>query len=259
MNSRDTTGQPRRVSIGEWVARAIAVVLLVPLRLAWEGAKWCGRAFVAVLVFVLEHVLEPVGRFLLHWVIRPLWAFLKDMVWGWAIQHVLWGMVLTPLGAALLNWLLRPLLRVIEDWLWRSILRPALTALVRYVIVPVAEFVWMWVLRPLLYVIAVTLRWIWTWCVAWPAELLWRFVLRPLWIALAATLYFGWRGATAVVRVLVAVPCTYLYRYLLRPVLGALGTVWRACVVTPGRWVYRSVLAPMNRFAADVLGAVFGR
>ncbi|MBF6353399.1 hypothetical protein IU449_02365 [Nocardia higoensis] len=258
MNARNEAGPPR-VGIGEWVARAIAVVLLVPVRLVWEGVKWCGRAFVAVLVFVLEQVLAPVGRFVHLWVIRPLWFFLKDMVWGWAIQQVLWGMVLTPLGSALLNWLLRPLLRVIEQWLWQSILRPALNALLNYVVVPVAKWLGKWVLGPALYAIAVSLRWVWTWCVVRPLALLWRWVLRPLWIALAATLYFGWRGASAIVRVLVVVPCAYLYRHVLRPALAALATVWRTCVVVPVSWVHRTVLMPMNRFAADVLGAVFGR
>jgi hypothetical protein len=124
------------VSIGEWVARGLAVVLLVPVRLLWEAVKLCGRAVVAAGVYVLERLLVPVGRFLWYWVVRPLWLFVRDMVWGWALQHVLWGMVLTPLGALLMDWLLRPLRHAIERWLWQRLLLPGF------------ELLWRWVLRP---------------------------------------------------------------------------------------------------------------
>lgn len=247
MASTDPREPRARVSIGEWVARGLAVVLLVPVRLLWEAVKLCGRAVVAMCTCVLERVLEPVARFLRYWLVRPLWLFVKDLVWGWALQHVLWGLVLTPLGALLMDLLLRPLRHAIEAWLWRRMLRPALV------------FLWRWVLRPVLGAIAVTGEWLWRWCVEWPLRRLWRWVLRPCGLLLAAFASYGWRGAAAVVRVLVVVPCVFVYRTVLRRVLRVLGTCWEFGVVRPIAFVHRRVLAPMNRIAADLLNTVFGR
>ncbi|MGW1737907.1 hypothetical protein ACWCPQ_03770 [Nocardia sp. NPDC001965] len=247
MASADSREPRTRVSIGEWVARGFAVVLLVPVRLLWEAVKVCGRAVAAVYVFVVERLLEPVARFLWYRLVRPLWLFVKDVLWGWALQHVLWGMVLTPLGALLMDVLLRPLRQAIEAWLWRRLFRPLLVAL------------WRWVLRPVLGAIAVTVEWLWRWCVEWPLRRLWQWVLRPCGILLAAIASYGWRGATAVVRILVVVPAVFGYRTVLRPVLRAVGACWDFAVVRPVAFVHRRVLAPMNRIAAELLNSVFGR
>ncbi|MEU4311530.1 hypothetical protein [Nocardia sp. NPDC024068] len=247
MTSEDPQGPRRPASAGEWVARVVAIVLLVPVRLLWEGVKLCGRAVVAVCVYILDTLLAPVGRFLWFWLIRPLWLFVKDVLWGWALQHVLWGMVLTPLGALLMDWLLRPLRHAVEVLLWRRLLRPVLGLL------------WRWLLRPVLYAIVVSAGWLWRWCVEWPLRQLWRWVLRPCWLAAAAVASYGWRGATAVVRILVVVPCVFVYRLAVRPVLRALGRCWQVLVVRPAALVHRRVLAPMNRAAADLLASVFGR
>ncbi|WP_157228800.1 hypothetical protein [Nocardia brevicatena] len=246
MTSTDPPDRLQRVSVGEWVARAIAVVLLVPVRLLWEAVKLCGRTVVAACVYVLDRLLVPMGRFVWYWLVRPLWLFVKDVVWGWALQHVLWGLILTPLGALLMDWLLRPLRHAVERWLWLLLL-------------PALELLWRWVLRPALYAFVVTVEWLWRWCVEWPLRLLWRWVLRPFWVLVAAIVSYGWRGATAVVRVLVVIPCVFVYRTVLCPVLRALGAVWEAAVVRPIRAVHRHVLAPMNRIAADLLNSVFGR
>jgi len=259
MNARGTGGQPPRVGIGEWVARVVAVVLLVPVRLAWEGLKAGVRAVSATLYLLGRYVLVPTGRYVHRWLLRPLWVFVRDMVWGWAIQHVLWGLVLTPLGTALLTWLLRPLLRLVEDILWHAVLRPALRLLLGRVLRPAARWTAKQVIEPVAWAIWCTLCWLCRWFVVWPLRMLWRWALRPLWLAIAATVYFGWRVATLLVRVLVVTPCAFLHRHVVRPVLAALGVVWRACVVAPMRWAHRTVLVPMNRFAADILGAVFGR
>ncbi|MGI5221368.1 hypothetical protein [Nocardia sp. CA-290969] len=262
MNSVDPPEPRRPVSIGEWVARAFAVVLLVPVRLAWEALKLCGRAIVAAGVFVLERVLVPVGRFVRHWLLRPLWFVLKDVLWEWLLQQVLWGMVLTPLGAFVLNWVLRPLRHAVEEWLWRRAVWPALVLLWRYVLRPVlyafvvaAEWVWRWMLRPVLYAFVL----LWRWCVVWPLRMLERWVLRPCGILLAAVFSYAWRAATAVVRVLVVVPGVFVYRYAIRPVLRALAAVWDVLVVRPLGWVHRRIVVPMNRAVADVLRSVFGR
>ncbi|WP_280181091.1 hypothetical protein [Nocardia farcinica] len=243
----DTRDDRRRVSPGEWLARMIAVVLLVPVRMLWEGARLCGRAVGAACRYLLDRLIAPVGRVIWYWVVRPLWLFAKDAVWGWALHHVLWGMVLTPLGAFLLDRLLRPLRRAVEEWVWRRVLRPGLVLL------------WRWVLRPIGYAVAVVAGRLWRWCVEWPLRVLWRWVLRPLWVAVAAVAWFGWRAATAIVDVLVVRPCRLLYRVIVGPVLRWVAEMWRFAVVRPVRFVHRRVVAPMNRVAAEVLSAVFGR
>lgn len=247
MESTDAPEPRRPVSIGEWVARAFAVVLLVPVRLVWEGLKLCRRAIVAAGVFFLDKLLVPLSRFVGYWLARPVWLFLKDVVWGWALQHVLWGMVLTPLGALVLDWVLRPLRHVVEQWLWRRMVRPVLVLM------------WQWVLRPVWYAVAVTGRWLWQWCVVWPLRMLQRWVLRPCGILLAAVVSYGWRGAIAVVRILVVVPCVFVYRHVLRPVLYALAAAGQVVVVRPLAWVHRRVVVPMNRAVAEVVNTVFGR
>lgn len=266
MKSTDSPEQQRPVSIGEWVARAFAVVLLVPVRLVWEGLKLCWRAIVAAGVFIRDRLLLPVSRFVWYWMIRPPWLFLKDVVWGWALRHVLWGMVLTPLGAFVLDWVLRPLRYAVEQWLWRRAVRPVLVLVWRWVLRPVlyaiaatAEWFWRWLLQPVLYAVEVAGRWLWQWCVVWPLRMVQRWLLRPFGILLAAVATYGWRGATAVVRVLVVVPCVFVYRYALRPVLRALAVAGELVVVRPIAWVHRRVVAPMNRIVADLWKTVFGR
>ncbi|WP_280435311.1 hypothetical protein [Nocardia carnea] len=266
MESTDPPEPRRPVSLGEWVARAFAVVLLVPVRLVWEALKLCGRAIVAAGVFVLDRLLVPVSRFVRYRLVRPLWLYLRDVVWGWALQHVLWGMVLTPLGAFLLDRVLRPLRRAVEQWLWRRLIRPALVLVWRWLLRPVlyalaaiAEWFRRWILRPVLYAVAVTGRWLWQWVVVRPLRMLERWVLRPCGILLATIASYGWRGATAVVRVLVVVPCVFVYRHALRPLLRALAVAGAVVVVRPIAWVHRRLVVPMNRAAADLLNTVFGR
>ncbi|MGN2639568.1 hypothetical protein ACTD5D_26050 [Nocardia takedensis] len=239
-------GEPP-VSIAQWIARAVAVVILIPLRLVWEGVKLCGKVVVLSLVFLAEHLLFPLCSFTWHWVIRPLWLFCKDFLWGWLLQQVLWGLILTPVLAFVLDFVLRPLRHAIERWLWQRVLRPALTWLWRAVLRPVLEFV--------LGALWLTIEWL----IVRPLVVLWRYVLKPLGRALGATLRFGWRVATRVVRVLLVIPCAFVYRIALRPVLVALAAVWVLLVARPVAWVYRTVLRPMNKWAAEIVTSVFGK
>ena len=240
-------GSSDPTSPGQWIARAIAVVILIPLRLVWEAMKLLGRVLVAVLMFFLEYLLAPLCGLVWHWVIRPAWYFLKNILWDLVLHQVLWGLVLTPLFALILDFVLRPLRRAVEEWLWRRVLRPAASWLWRRVVRPVAKFVagmcWL----------------IFDYLVYRPLRALWRWVLLPLWRALRATLSFGWRIATIVVGVLVVAPCAFVYRTILRPVFGALAIVWDVLVTRPVRWTYRTIVAPMNRWAADIVSTVFGR
>ncbi|TQM33391.1 hypothetical protein [Nocardia bhagyanarayanae] len=238
---------PRPAGLGAWIARVIAVVLLVPVRLLWEGVRLLGRLLAAAFSYVVTRLLAPVARFVWYWVIRPIWLFFKDFLWGWVLQHVLWGLVLTPLVAVLLDYFLRPLRQAIERWLWRALLRPALA--------------WLWraVLEPLIGLLLATAYWLGKWFVVWPLVQLWRWVLRPLWALSRTVLSYAWRVATVIVGVLVVVPCRFVYRSVLRPLLLALAAAWVAVVVRPVRWVHGNVVTPVNRWAAEILAGVFGR
>ncbi|MEV0248279.1 hypothetical protein AB0H76_16910 [Nocardia sp. NPDC050712] len=242
MTSRD--GQ---VSIAGWIGRVIAVVVLIPLRLLWEGLKALGRALAAVLAFVVEKLLAPGAQFVWDWVIRPVWLFFKDFLWGWLVQHVLWGLVLTPILALLLDYFLRPLRRALEDWLWRRVLRPA------------AQWLFRWVLAPVGRAIAWLGYQLTRWVIVWPLTQLWRWVLHPLWKALRATLIYAWRLTAVIVGVLVVIPCRFVYRTVLRPIVAGVAATWRFLVVRPARWLHATVITPMNRWAADLMAAVFGR
>ncbi|WP_067847632.1 hypothetical protein [Nocardia lijiangensis] len=237
----------RSVGLGAWIARVIAVVVLVPVRLLWEGVRLLGRMLAAALWYFLTRLLAPVAQFVWCWVIRSIWLFVKDFLWGWVLQHVLWGLVLTPLVALLLDYFLRPLRQAIERWLWRTVVRPALG--------------WLWraVLEPLLGALLMAIYWLGKWFVVWPLVQLWRWVLGPLWLLLRTVLTYAWRVATVLVGVLVVAPCRFVYRTVLRPLLQVAAAVWVALVVRPVRWVHGTVVTPVNRWAAEILTGVFGR
>ncbi|NUP32589.1 MAG: hypothetical protein HOV66_00120 [Streptomycetaceae bacterium] len=236
-----------RTSIGQWIARIVAIVVLIPLRLLWEGVKLVCRILLAALVLFWLRLMRPVGRFLHRWVLRPLWIVLKDFLWGRLLQHLLWGLILTPIVAFVVDWILKPVRKAVEEFLWRRVL------------VPAGRWLWRRALKPIAKVVLCVVVFVLNWCVVWPLRLLWRWILHPLWRALKATLRYGWRVATAIVRVTVVIPCRALYRTVLRPVLHALGVVWRYAVARPARRLNTRVLRPMNRFAADIWSGILGR
>ncbi|MFE7798319.1 hypothetical protein [Nocardia sp. NPDC057440] len=245
--STPNTRSSEHVSVGQWIARAIAIAVLIPVRLLWEGVGLLGRLALAVLHFIWTELLDPFCRIAFHWVLRPAWAFVKDFLWGWLLQHVLWGMVLTPLGALLLDFLLRPLRRAVEEFLWRRVLRPGAVWLTREVLLPIASAVFTMLCTVFEYLIVR------------PLSLLWRWILRPLWRMLRATLRYAWRSATIIVGVLVVIPCRAVYRTILRPVFAAIAVAWQALVVRPVRWVHVNIVTPMNRWATEIVASVFGR
>ncbi|MCU1645073.1 MAG: hypothetical protein JWN03_5348 [Nocardia sp.] len=248
---------PEQVSIGGWVARAVAVLIFLPLRLLWEGGKLAGRMAVAVLDYIVENLLVPVAKLAWYWIIRPAWAFVRNYLWGLLIQQLLWGMILTPLGAAVLDYFLRPIKRAVQDWLWRRVLRPALIWLVNEVIEPVATWIGRWILKPIAGATTWAVTFLVKWLIVWPLRRLWRWVLRPILLLLAATLVFGWQVATTVVRVLVVTPCRFLYRTVLQPLFAVIAKVWHTVVERPVRWLYLNVVTPMNKAASDFMSAIF--
>ncbi|MFQ6394746.1 hypothetical protein ACLMAJ_14925 [Nocardia sp. KC 131] len=250
---------PEHTSGGQWIARAIAIVVLIPVRLLWEGVELLGRIVLTVLRFVRTQLLEPVCRFAWQWLIRPVWAFVKDFLWGWLLQHVLWGMVLTPIGALLLDFFLRPLRRAVEEFLWRRVLRPAAEWLAREVLLPVGSAVF-WVLyKGYKYLIAWPLYMVVKYLIVWPLYQLWRWILLPLWRLLRAVLLYAWRIATIVVGVLIVIPCRVVYRAVLSPIFTAMAIAWQAVVARPVRWLHANVVTPMNKWADEIMTTVFGR
>ncbi|MBF6463675.1 hypothetical protein IU427_00590 [Nocardia beijingensis] len=237
----------RQVSSAQWIARGIAIVVLVPIRLLWESILLLGRVTAAALRYIARYSVVPAAELIWQWVLRPAWIVVKDYLWGWVIQRLLWGSVLTPLLSFLLEYLLRPLRRAVEIFLWRKVIRPVGAWLLR------------WVVYPVVYAIAWVCHRTVEWLIVWPLTQLWRWVLRPLWGVLRTTARYGWRVATLVVGVLVVAPCRAVYRSVLRPVFTALAVVWRALVVRPVRWVHGAIVRPMNRWAAEVVAMVLGR
>ncbi|MBF6206396.1 hypothetical protein IU483_20200 [Streptomyces gardneri] len=235
------------VSIAQWIARGIATVVLVPIRLLWEGIVLLGRVTGAALVFVARRLLVPAAELIWHRVLRPAWILAKDFLWGWVVQHLLWGLILTPLVSILLEYLLRPLRHAVEIFLWRRLIRPAGAWLLRWVVFPIAHAI-AWICHR-------TVKWL----IVWPLSQLWRWVLRPLWRVVRASARYGWWVATVIVGVLLVAPCRAVYRYVLGPVFAAVAVVWHAIVVRPLRWVHGAVIRPMNRWAAEIVTAVFGR
>ncbi|MFX0573144.1 hypothetical protein [Nocardia nepalensis] len=246
MTTPSSTRQSGSTSPGQWIARLIAIVVLIPLRLVWEGIKLLGRSTTAALTYLWDHLLDPICRLVRHWLLRPAWAFVKDFLWGWVLHHVLWGLVLTPVAAFALDYFLRPLRRAIEAFLWRRILRLTLNWLTRNIVLPIAG-----VILRMLYLAGKYL-------IAWPLYQLWRWILHPLWRLLRAAATYGWHVATIIVGVLVVTPCRAIYRTILRPILAALAAAWRTTIVRPTRWTYLNVIQPMNKWATDLMSTVFG-
>ncbi|NNH69461.1 hypothetical protein HLB23_06180 [Nocardia uniformis] len=247
------------ISIGGWIARGIAITILIPLRLSWEGLKLLGRVAVATVDGVISRILAPIGRFVRDRLWRPVVGFVENYLWGLLLQQFLWGMVLAPIGAFLLDFILRPLRWAVEEFLWRRVLVPIGTWLMRYLVQPVSHALWRFLLRPIGLAAAWLVHHLVKYVIVWPLMQLWRWVLLPLWRLLRAVVVYAWMAATVIVDVLVVIPCRFVYRTVLRPILNLLAAIWRALVVVPLAWTYRTVLQPMNRWAADIMGTVFGR
>ncbi len=97
------------------VVRGIALVVVLPVRLAWELLAAIGRG-------LHRWVFAPTIRFVDRWLLRPL---------GWLLRHLIWVPLLWAARAA--SWLWRTLvwlpLAWLGDgvaWLWRTALWPPL-------------------------------------------------------------------------------------------------------------------------------------
>ncbi|MFI9815847.1 hypothetical protein [Saccharothrix variisporea] len=243
-----TEPQPPRWVV--WVARAVAVVVVVPVTFV--------RAWVEVLVLrpvaaALRWVWESgaaVARFLRRWVLVPLG---RGAAW---VARLLWRWGLVPLGRGV-EWVAR--------LVHRAVLRP-----LGWVLLQVGRGLW-WVARQ----VGRFLMWIDApvtaaveWFFRWTGRII-AFVARGLWDAVVRVVVPLWRW-------LVVAPVRFAYRRLLTPVghalrwvfrwavkiVGVVGRVlwdavvwavervalplWRWLVVRPARFVYRKVLTPVG-------------
>ncbi|GGU33841.1 hypothetical protein [Streptomyces daghestanicus] len=246
--------------------RIVALVLVVPVRMAWD-------ALVAAGGFLGRTVFRPLGR-AVGWLARAVFVWPFVGLWryvvvplakaaGWlglllVVRPVRWvyRWVLSPAGHAL-AWCWARLVVPVGDALWA-----AGTWLARYLLVRPLQWAYRWVLTPVGHALAWCGRGV-AWCVrtvvagiawavswvvrvllVWPALALWRWVLAPVGRVLAVVgreagdaLGHAWRIAG---RISLAVG-----RFL--------GTLLRWIFVEPVRWVYRTVLTPVGHVVRDAV------
>jgi hypothetical protein len=206
---------PRAIT---WPLRALAVVVIVPFRLLWEGGRLAAR-------YVLEPILRAFGWLFEHLLARPV---------SWLGRWV-WRLVLRPLGRALVVvW------RWIAPAVWAGLRLLGRAIAVVWRAIPwrrLGELLYRWVLRP------VGRAMVWAWrtvgdpvvrAIGWVLEYL---IVRPV--------AFVWRYA-------VVVPVGFVWRYA---VVVPLGFVWRSTVAPAGRWVRDAVLRPAARTVRRVFAA----
>ncbi|MFJ9536579.1 hypothetical protein ACIRPX_04900 [Streptomyces sp. NPDC101225] len=227
--------------------RIVVLVLVLPLRMAWDALAVTGR-------FLGDSVLRPVGRAL-------LWSARALFVWPFA---ALWRYVLVPVGRVLAR-LGHALVAVPLEWLHRSVLTPlahALAWLARHLLVAPALWLYAAVLAPagraiawcltgllrgvglVLTGVGTVLYWILRVLLVLPALVLWRWALVPVGRLLAVfgqevgqALGHAWRVAG---RISLAVG-------------RALGSLVRWIFVEPVRRLYRAVLTPVGHAVRDAV------
>ncbi|MFI7338104.1 hypothetical protein ACIBUY_09205 [Streptomyces sp. NPDC050085] len=232
--------------------RILALVLVVPVRLAWDALAAGGR-------LLYEKVLVPLGRGLGV----LLWA-----VFVWPLL-MLWRYVLAPVGRTL-RWLGRMLIVVPAVWLYEQVLTPlghAIAWLARGVGVGIA-----WLARG----VGVGLGWLAKALFVWPWVWAYVHLLTPVghaiaWLAKGVGGGIAWLargvgvGIAWLVRMLVVVPCAWAYANVLAPLGRALALAVSALVrwilVAPALALWRWVLVPVGRALGVVLreiGTAFG-
>ncbi|MEU3512854.1 hypothetical protein ABZ733_34340 [Streptomyces longwoodensis] len=204
--------------------RIVALVLVVPVRMAWDALAAAGR-------LLYRTVGRPVGR-ALAWLARAVcvWPFVA-----------LWRWVLVPAGHGL-AWLARVLVVVPAGWVRRHLLTPlgrGLGWLYARVLTPVGRGA-RWLLRSVGAVLAAVGAGVWTGTV-WLVRYL--VVLPVGW----AVRYLVVVPVRWLVRYLVVVPVRWLVRYL---VVVPVRWLVRYLVVVPAVWIHARVLTPTGRALA---------
>ncbi|WP_229401340.1 hypothetical protein [Micromonospora okii] len=218
------TREPQPPPLITVLARGVALVVVLPVRLLWEllvgTARWIGR-----------WLLSPIGRALRAWVLRPLAWLAYRLLWvplAWLAGHLLW----------------RPLV-----WVFRTLVRPvarvlvdALDWLIRHLLVPLVELVKR-AFGPALAALG---------------RGLWRLLL-----LVAGALRYAWRLAGRVLGFLyrqlvrpVGLAVRWVWRHTAVPVGRALRAAWRATVAPALRWLNGSILTPIRQATRELLTAL---
>jgi hypothetical protein len=215
-----------------WPIRVLAVVFVVPFKLAWEALAWVLRVLWRYVgAPITEHVIQP----LLYYVI---WLPLR-----WVTVYLLW----TPLA-----WLARRVIAPAAAALWHAAVRlgRALAPL-RRVLGRILGWVLL-VLDRVLHQVGRVLAEVGR-AVGWAMRQLYGYVLTPVGKALALL----WRWVVVPVAAAVAWAWNHsvvlLWRYL---VVIPLRFVWRHAVVPPARWVHEWVLRPVAETTRRVLATL---
>ncbi|MFH9858260.1 hypothetical protein [Streptomyces sp. NPDC017202] len=246
--------------------RIVALVLVLPVRMAWDALVVAGRFLNRILLRPLGRALLWLGRVLVVLPLTGLWRYVVVPV-GKALARLAKVLVVAPLV-----WCHRYLLTPVGHalaWLYAHVLTPAAVGLGAALA---------WLARCL---VAVPARWLYGWllvpagrAIAWCALGLWR-LLALLVAGIGRVLYW-------VTRILVVLPALTLWRWVLVPVgrvlavvgreagdalrhawriaghlslaVGRiLGTLLRWIFVEPVRRLYRSVLTPVGHLVRDAV------
>ncbi|MFF5924872.1 hypothetical protein [Streptomyces hydrogenans] len=127
-------------------ARAVALVVVLPVRLLWDALVWCGRQ-------LWRWILAPVGR-ALGWLVHHLLVIPLRWLWEW---------VLVPVAKAVW-WVVDLLVVTPLRWLWEWALVPvgkAVWWVVDLLVVTPLTWLWRYVLDPVLRVVGAALAWAW--------------------------------------------------------------------------------------------------
>ncbi|MFF0016944.1 hypothetical protein [Streptomyces sp. NPDC005374] len=250
--------------------RIVVLVLVVPVRVAWDALVVIGR-------FLRDSVLRPLWRALVVWPCAALWRYVvvplaKAIGWlgkvlvlaplVWLYRYVLMpvghGLVWTVRGiGAGLAWAVRGV-GAGAGWLYARVLTPlghgivwllkGTGAVLAWIFTPVwRAVVWCagglaWLVGMMVRGVGVALYWVARILLVLPAVALWRWVLTPVWRAVV------WcAGGLA-----------WLVGMMVRGVGVALYWVARILLVLPAVALWRWVLAPVGRVLVVVGREVWG-
>ncbi|MFF8408503.1 hypothetical protein [Streptomyces omiyaensis] len=183
-------------------ARAVALVVVLPVRLLWDALAWCLRQ-------LWRWLLAPVGR-ALGWLVHHLLVIPLRWLWEW---------VLVPVAKVL--WRVLDLLLVTPlRWLWEWVLVPVAKALWRVLdLLLVTPLTWLWrhVLGPVVRVAGAALLWAWR-IAGRISRAVGRAVRWVLWNAIGRPLAWAYRVVLTPVG-------HWLRRYVGEPVAAAVRAV----------------------------------
>ncbi|WP_307715511.1 hypothetical protein [Streptomyces sp. V4I23] len=223
--------------------RIVVVLLVVPVRMAWDVLAVCGRALHRTLLrpagralarigsAVLRQVLIPVGKALFVWPWVALWRYVVVPVVTYGlVAPVVWlyRHVLAPLGRGI-AWAVANLLVAPLVWMVANLLVAPLVWLHRHVLTPLGRGV------------AAVLGWLGKALFVWPWVALWRYVVVPV-VTYGLVVPVVW-----ICRYGLVLPAVWLYRNVLTPLGHGIVRLLVHLVVAPAAWVYRCVLAPIGR------------